>query len=132
MAYLMAYMEMKDLGDSKSVTVNCSFCGKEMTCPEKMLETSKKHMCYECFINHEPSGEETKDVHIDIPMDKMSELAASDMADSMIQETFPDIWSERKDELKEMSKKDLAGEMFGTGVYLGVKAFMESMKNLDE
>src|SRR3989338_3691062 len=105
---MLMNMEMKDFSNSKSVKVDCSFCGKEITCPEKMLKTSNKHMCYECFITHEPTEEEIKKVHVDIPIDKMSEVTASSMADRMVAEILPDLWSERKNDLKEMSKKDLA------------------------
>ena len=118
--------------NQKSVKVNCDFCGKEMECPADMLKESKKHMCYQCFITKRPADEEIKNVHVDIPMDKMPEVAASGMADKMVEEVFPRLWSERKDELKEMSKKDLAVEMFGAGIYFGVKTFMESMKQVEE
>ena len=125
-------MEIKDSGKSKPVHVNCSFCGNEIECPEDMLEESKKHMCYECFITKELSDEEIKDVHVDIPTDKMPEITAAGMADGMVKEAFPELWSERKSGLKQMSKKDLAQEMFGAGIYFGVKTFMESMKQKEE
>ena len=125
-------MELKDLSNIKSIKVNCSFCGNEMECPEDMLEKSKKHMCYKCFITNEPSDEEVKGVHVDIPMDKMPQTVASGMADEMVDETFPRLWHERKNELRDISKKDLAREMFGAGVYLGVRAFMESMGQIEE
>ncbi len=122
-------MKIKDYSEGKPIKVDCSFCGSEIECPEDMIETSKKHMCYKCFITRAPADEEIKDVHVDIPTAKMPEVAASGMADKMVEWLFPDLWSERKNKLKEFSKKDLAAEMFGAGVYLGVKAFMESMKN---
>ncbi len=125
-------METKDISKGNSVKANCSFCGKEVECPEDMLEKSKKHMCYECFVKEEPPDEEIKDVHVAIPMDKMSEIAASGMADELVEEAFPWLWSKSKSELKELSKKDLAQELFGAGVYLGVKAFMEGMKEMEE
>ena len=125
-------MEIKDPSKSSPVKVNCSFCGNEIECPEDMLKKSKKHMCYECFITHEPSDEEMKDVHVDIPKDKLSEVSASSMADRMVEEAFPEMWSNKKEELKEMSKKELAEEMFGAGVYLGVKTFMDMMKKMEE
>lgn len=124
-------MEIKDFSKSKSVKVNCSFCGNEIECPEDMLETSKEHMCYACFITREPSDKEIKDVHVDIPTDKMPEVLASGMADKMVEELFPGLWSERKNKLKEFSRKDLATEMFGAGVYLGVKAFMDSVGKIE-
>lgn len=113
--------------ERKPVKVNCSFCGSEIECPEDMLDSSK-HMCYRCFIKHEPGEEELKNVHVDIPTDKMAEVSASGMADALILEAFPDIWAEKKKELKEMSRRDVAAEMFGAGVYLGVMHFMEAMK----
>ena len=66
-------MEMKDFSKSKIVKVNCSFCSKEMECPEEMLEKSKKHMCHECFFDRlQKGGSETlQDVHVDIPRDKL-------------------------------------------------------------
>ncbi|MBI2548436.1 hypothetical protein HYW21_03730 [Candidatus Woesearchaeota archaeon] len=125
-------MDIKDFSKEKSIKVNCSFCGNEIECPESMLEKANKHMCYECFITKELSDEEIKDVHVDIPRDKMSEFAASEFADNIVEETFSALWSDRKEELKEMSKKDLAQEMFGAGVYLGVKEFIDSMKQLED
>lgn len=125
-------MKLEDFSKEKKIKVNCSFCGNEIECPESMLEKSKKHMCYECFMTKEPSDEEIKDVHVDIPTDKIPEVTASGMADKLVEEVFPELWSERKGELKEMSKKDLAEEMFGAGVYLGVKTFIEAMKEIEE
>ena len=125
-------MGMKDFSENKSIKVNCNFCSNEMECTKEMLEKSKKHMCYECFIAKEPSDEELKDVHIDIPIDKISEVAASGMADRMVEEVFSSLWVERKNELKEMSKKDLAEKMFGTGIYMGVRGFIELIEQMEK
>ena len=125
-------MKIKDFSKSKSVKVNCSFCGNGLECPEDMLEKSKEHMCYACFITREPSDKQIRDVHVYIPTDKMPEVAASGMADKMVEELFPGLWSERKHKLKEFSKKDLAAEMFGAGVYVGIHSFIEMMKKAEE
>lgn len=125
-------MENQNLNNEKTVKINCDFCDKEIECPEEMLEKSKKQMCYDCFIEREPSDKELKDVHVDIPMDKMPAVISSNLADYMVEEEFPDLWNEKKNELKELSKKDLALEMFGAGVYLGVKSFMESTANFSK
>ena len=125
-------MEAKDFSKSKIVKVECSFCGKGMECPEEMLKTSKKHMCHECFIKMEPQEEEMKDVHVDIPTDHLPQTMGSKMADTLVEEAFPGIWNERKEELKDRSKKELAIEMFGAGVYLGVKTLLESMREAEE
>lgn len=67
--------EFEENSFKKSVKVNCSFCGKEIECPEDMLEKSKKHMCYECFQNagELAKGEDLGEVHVDIPMDEIED-----------------------------------------------------------
>ena len=42
------------------------------------------------------------------------------------------IWKERKKELKEMSKRELAEEMFGAGVYIAINNFIDVMKKESE
>ena len=124
--------ETKDLNNIKSVKVNCDFCSKEMECPETMLKTAKKQMCFECFNNKNYPDEELKDVHVDIPINEIQENVCSEMADKMVNDIFPEMWQSKKEELKEMSKKNIAEEMFGAGVYLGVKAFLETLKEAEE
>src|SRR3989338_5549486 len=109
------------IDENKSVKVNCDFCGKGMECPPDMMKTAKKHMCHECFHKRaEEGGDENvplEDVHVDIPTYEMIPEVASNMTDTLVNEVFPDIWAEKKDELKELSKKELAYEMFGAGAY---------------
>jgi len=112
----------------KSVKVNCNFCGKEIECPEDMLEKAEKHMCFDCFQGTD--NKETIDaskVHVDIPIDKFNEFIPETMTNSIVEDVFPEIWKERKQELKEMSKRELAEEMFGAGAYIAIKSFIESM-----
>ncbi|MFH0874593.1 MAG: hypothetical protein V1859_01555 [archaeon] len=113
--------------DEKTVNVNCDFCGKEIECPISMMEKSKKHMCHECFLERPKNGsdEELKDVHVDFPTEDFIEEAANMMVGKMVDETFPSLWSERKNQLKELSKKELAQEMFGAGAYLALSTFMK-------
>ena len=125
-------MEIKNFNNEKSIKINCSFCGKEIECPESMIEKSKKHMCSDCFNNKGWNDKEIKDVHVDIPMGEFPDTVASTMADQMIEKMFPEMWSGKKLKLKEMSKKELAKEMLGAGVYLGIKAFMESMQEAEK
>ena len=113
--------------DENSVKVDCDFCGKEMECPKDMLEKAKKHMCHECFLERAEngSGEELKDVHVDFPIENLIEGTANKMVNQMIGEVFSLVWNERKNELKELSKKDLAYEMFGAGAYIALSNFMK-------
>jgi len=118
----------------ESVKVNCSFCGKEIDCPKDMLQKSKKHMCYDCFQNAGKlaKGKDLGEVHVDIPMDKMDELIPENLTNSLVEEAFPDVWKERKEELKAMSKRDLAEEMFGTGAYIAIQQMLATMKKAEE
>ena len=126
--------ESQDISNKESVKVNCSFCGKEIECPKDMLQKSKKHMCYECFQNagELAKGEDLGEVHVDIPMDKMEELIPENLTNSLVKEVFPDVWKERKEELKAMSKRDLAKEMFGTGAYIAIQQMLATMKKAKE
>lgn len=127
---------MKDFGNSKIIKVKCCICGKDIECPEEMMKTSKKHMCHTCFQNpknHKKlSKDERKNVHVDIPVDNFMDTIADNFASMMIDDLFPNLWSEKKAELKEMSKKDLSKEMFGAGVYLGIQSFMDYMKEMEK
>ncbi|MBN2423163.1 hypothetical protein JXB41_08120 [Candidatus Woesearchaeota archaeon] len=106
---------MKD--DKKLIKVNCSFCNREMNCPENMID-SQKHVCSECFLNPTilKQVEGLSKVHIDAELDSFHEL----IVNSMVEEVFPKLWKDRKKELKELSKKELAEEMFGCGAYLAL------------
>jgi hypothetical protein len=124
-------VKMKDFKNSTIVKVKCDCCGKDIECPEEMLKTSKKHMCYTCFQDPKSvknfKDDELKNVHVDIPTEELTDTVADNFARMMVDEAFPKIWSEKKEELKELSKKDLSKEMFGAGVFMGIQAFMDSM-----
>ena len=115
------------MAENNSVKVNCDFCGREIECPKEMLEKSKKHMCHKCFLDkvHNGSDEALKDVHVDFPTNDLINETASRMTDSMVEEVFPKMWEERKHELKEMSKKELAYEMFGAGTFIALSNIMQ-------
>ncbi len=127
---------MKDFTNSKIVKVNCYFCGKDIECPEEMLKTSKRHMCYACFQNSKNiknvGDEELKNIHVDIPIDELTDTVAENFTDVIVEDVFQDIWSKKKKDLKELSKKELSKEMFGAGVYIGIQAFMDSMRDIEK
>jgi hypothetical protein len=91
---------MKDFSNSTMVKVKCDSCGKDIECPEEMLKTSKKHLCYTCF--HDPKNiknftdDELKNVHVDIPAEQFADEVADNFATMMVNEAFPKIWSEKK------------------------------------
>lgn len=118
-----------------SVPVDCSFCGKRIECPPDMLETAKKHMCSMCFEDADnllKNGEELADVHVDIPRKEFDTKISNTMTSEMVEDLFPEVWQERKEELKELSKRDLAEEMFGAGAYLAFRSMMESLRKTEK
>ena len=127
---------MKDFGNSKMIKVKCCICGKDIECPEEMMKTSKKHMCYKCFQNPKNykkfNRDERKNVHVDIPLENLMDTIADNFASMMVDELFPNLWSEKKEYLKELSKKNLSKEMFSAGVYMGIQSFMDYMKEMEK
>ncbi len=113
----------------EAIKVNCNFCGNGMECPPEMMKTAKKHMCHECFHKRAEEGGDKdgslEEVHVDIPTNELISETASDMTDSLINEVFLDIWTDKKDELKELSKKELAYEMFGAGAYNAISQMLQ-------
>ena len=123
---------IKEFTTKNVVKVKCDSCGKEIECPEEMLKTSKKHLCYTCFQDPKSTkdfkDDELRNVHVDIPLEEATNEIADNIATVMVDETFPQIWSDKKEDFKDLSKKDLSKEMFGAGVYLGIQAYMDFMQ----
>lgn len=120
--------------EKESLAVNCSFCRQQMECPKEMLDKVEKHMCGDCFKNIEEIApeEDLGKVHIDIPRNQFDEIVVNRVVNKAVEELFPEMWQERKEELKGLSKRDLAREMFGAGAYLALRGFLESMKEIDK
>ena len=105
--------------NEETVNVNCSYCGKEIECPKNMIDKVEKHACVECFKNLPKDKDNITKVHVDIPMNNALENIADEFAKKQIKDVFPEIWAKHKDEMKEMSKKELAEKMFDEGLYMG-------------
>ena len=116
------------------VKVKCDHCGKDIDCPKHMMATSKKHLCYSCFLDPESvkgfSDEELEKVHVDAPMEELMDSMADTIAAMAVEKEFPGIWSEQKEKFREMSKKDLAREAFGIGVFIGAQVSMETLREM--
>ena len=67
---------------------------------------------------------------MDVPLEEVTDEIADKFATMMVNEAFPKIWLEKKEDLKELSKKDLSKEMFGAGVFMGIQAFMDSTQEI--
>ncbi len=105
--------------DEEIVKVNCSYCGKEIECPKSMIDKVEKHACLDCFEKLPKDKNNQTKVHVDIPMNEAIEDIAREFASKQSREGFPEIWGEHKDEMKEMSKKELAEKMFYEGACMG-------------
>ncbi|HMA83970.1 MAG TPA: hypothetical protein VKP59_07065 [Candidatus Thermoplasmatota archaeon] len=122
-------MEYKDFLNQKMVNVTCDFCGREMECPEELLETSKKHMCSICFKNIDSfKDQDIGEVHVDMNNDEIDEIVAENIANELTKQAFSLMWSKEKNRLRKMSKKEMSKEVFAAGIYMGIQALFESVK----
>ena len=116
----------------KTEAVKCDFCGKEIECPGYMMD-AEKHACFGFFkdpakANSLPGSGK---VHIDIPFDKKTEFSDI-MAELITSQAFPGFWSYMKSEIKGLSKKEIAEEMFKSGIQAAFDFIDESLKNIEE
>ena len=108
--------------------LNCDFCGKEIECPEHMLN-SKKHVCFECFDSkkEELVKEEVGKLHVDIPPDKAVDFISDNLVDLLLDDVFPNLWKEAKKDVKEMSKREVSEAMFASGAGAALCFVMDSV-----
>ncbi len=84
------------------------------------MEENDKDICSDCGIKHDDRDEE--------------HLYALSMrtADSLAKEVFPKLWNDFKNQLRDLSKKELAEEMFHAGasnMLYGYIKLMNEMSN---
>ena len=53
-------------------------------------------------------------------------------ADSMVKEVFPKFWNDAKSEIKDLSKKELAEEMFRSGAINMLYGYMKLMNEISD
>ena len=118
---------------AKEINVKCSFCGKEIPCPENMIK-SQKHACFECFmkIKDKLDPKEVDRIHVVIPKEKLQETMPDMLINYAMQKAFPDFWNDHKSKFKDMSKKEIVEESFlaGAKIILNLKEdFEKEMTN---
>lgn len=113
--------------ENKEIMVKCSFCNKEVPCPESMA--TQKHACFECFTNLKDklNPKDIDRIHVAIPKDKLKEAMPDMLTNHAMQKIFPEFWSENKTKFKEMSDKQIAEESFlaGASIMLSLKEDFE-------
>lgn len=125
-------MEKDERIGPKIIKVDCSFCGRQIECPEDMKD-SEKHACFECFKEVGKNFSE-KDIisgkiHVDIPED---EITPEMLVDFLVEDMFPEVWKENKAELKELPRRELALKMFAAGAGVMIDALMQMGKEDEE
>ena len=65
----------------------------------------------------------------DQELDDMTDLAML-MATSFTEIAFPEIWKDVKEDIKQMSKKDIAQQMFYTGATQMLATFLSTMHDI--
>ena len=112
--------------EEKMIKTKCTFCSAEVNCPEQDFSSFKEFMCSECFSKRAHGKEEIGDeVYIDFMPDDLYDEVGSNFADTLVQDVFPEFWTKNKEDFKEMSKKELAEQAFGAGVYVGTRTLMK-------
>lgn len=81
------------------------------------MKNSEKHMCYACF---KQLGDELprnmEKIHVEFPKSAMEEMLPEVILMHLMDEAFPKVWNDRKSELKGLSSKEIAEQMFAAGV----------------
>ena len=119
--------------EEKEVLVSCSFCSKEVPCPESMLK-SEKHACFECFLKLQDklNDDEIGKIHLAIPKDKAEEMYPHLLISQVMGESFPSFWRDKKEEFKQVSRKEIAEKSFLTGAIVMSKLMEELSKESEE
>src|SRR3989338_9112023 len=115
--------------NSIEVKVNCSFCSKEIPCPESMIK-AEKHACYDCFLKlkEKLSEKEIEKIHVAIPTEKVMQAMPDMVMSYAMEEIFPKLWKDKKEEFKEMSRKEVAEISFLAGIQIALKTIKDIKK----
>lgn len=105
-----------------------------MECPEDMMNVDR-HVCFDCYMESEDKISEQDiikgKIHVDIPMDKMDDIMPDIMVSHMVEEIFPRVWKEKKSEMREMSKRQVAEYMFAVGAGMMIESIIQMAKEND-
>ena len=116
----------------------CSSCKNQILVPDEKVNNFKKYLCSDCYekMNEvERKGTiQSNDCYIEINgedfIKKEIDLANS-FAEKAVEDIFPKLWQDKKEELKSMSKKELAEIMFFEGVFTAVANFIHLPNKID-
>lgn len=109
------------------VKVNCSFCSREIPCPESMIK-AEKHACYDCFLKlkEKLSEKEIEKIHVAIPTEKAMQAMPEMVTGYAMEKVFPQFWKDTKEEFKEMSRKEVAEMSFLAGIQIAINVMKDT------
>lgn len=109
--------------------VECSFCGKEMDCPNEMLKCNK-HVCFECTdrLDEIPEGDR-ENVHIDIPKEKLEGFEL--LINNISKDAYSDFWEVESARLRKKTKRKISEYSFMEGVRFAFE-LMSQMENFNQ
>lgn len=82
-----------------------------------MKEKSPHKSCSQCGQKH------------DEQLDEMTDLAIL-LAGSFSEIAFPELWKEAKEDIKELSKREIAEQMFYTGAVQMLTTYLTTIHNI--
>lgn len=124
--------------------LKCSYCDEITTCdcPEDHSRyPDAKFMCEVCQTLCEMGESEDKlknnPKHEEVKKAIDSDNKAGQFADKLVNETFDEMWKEEKEDLRELSKKEIAEAFYFRGAHFAVKTFLiaaeeETRKKLEK
>ena len=116
----------------------CSSCKNQILVPDEKVNNFKKYLCSDCYekMNESERKETIKNNNCYLEINEENFIKkeldlANSFAEKAVEDVFPKIWQDKKEELKSMSKKELAEIMFFEGVFTAVTNFIHLPKKID-
>ena len=99
-------------------TKPCQYCQKNLEVPDEQFE---HYFCLACAHEHinELESLDPQKIYVEHSSEQLHEA----IMDQIVEEEFMPLWDEHKEKLKELSKKDLALQMFASGVHATLHRF---------
>ena len=88
---------------------------------EKIKNEKENDVCPECGEEFDKSEDL---ISITLPKNLKGKIPKK-FAETLVEEIFPSIWNDKKDELKQMSRKEVCEEMFYAGALLSLGKFLD-------
>lgn len=109
-------------------TIKCNFCDNRIECPEEM-KNAEIHSCFECYekMRDKLPKDESK-IHVEMTDLQAKEVMPEVLIGVLLEDIFPELWKENKEEIKEMSRRESSMMMFVEGA----KSTLELMRQITE